>query len=90
MFTVKCKATAIWLPLFIHTGLFEIIVGVLTTCHAQNVSDRRTCFFFYSIEQHPKFLLHTLQVLYMCTPCDSTGLFEMIVRVLTACHTQYT
>jgi len=27
--------------------------------------------FFYLIEQHSKFLLHTLQVLYMCTLCDS-------------------
>ena len=26
----------------------------------------------------------------MCTVCDSTGLFEMIVGVLTTCHTQYT
>jgi len=39
--------------------------------------------FFYLIEQHSKFLLHILQVLYMCTLCDSTGLFEMIVGVLT-------
>ena len=103
------------------------------------------------IEQHSKFLLHTLQVFYMCTLCDSTnintiiqfvphkrgtqnekikwreekctwrsvifmyipcifivcylfvptnahiyiyilytGLFKMIVWVLTTCHTQYT
>ena len=46
--------------------------------------------FFYLIEQHSQFLLHTLQVLYMCTVCDSTGLFKMIVGVLTTCHTQYT
>jgi len=26
--------------------------------------------FFYLIEQHSKVLLHTLQVLYMCTLCD--------------------
>ena len=26
----------------------------------------------------------------MCTLCDSTGLFEIIVGVLTTCHTQYT
>jgi len=25
----------------------------------------------------------------MCTFCDSTGLFEMVVGVLTPCHTQY-
>ena len=29
--------------------------------------------FFYLIEQHSKFLLHTLQVLYMCTLCDPTN-----------------
>ena len=46
--------------------------------------------FFYLIEQHSKVLLHTVQVLYMCTLCGSTGLFEMIVEVLTICHTQYT
>jgi len=46
--------------------------------------------FFYLIGQHSQFLLHTLQVLYMCTICDSTGLFEMIVGGLTSCHTQYT
>ena len=46
--------------------------------------------FSYLIEKHSKFLLRTLQVLYMCTLCDSTGLFEMIFGVLAACHTQYT
>jgi len=46
--------------------------------------------FFYLIEQHCKFYLHTLQVLYMCNLCDSTGLFEMIVRVLSTSHKQYT
>jgi len=71
------------------TGLFKMIVGVLTTCHTQYTSDSSICI-FYLIEQHSKFLLHTLQVLYMCTVCDSTGLFEMIVGVLTTCHTQYT
>jgi len=44
--------------------------------------------FFYLIEQHSKFLLRTLQVLNLCTLCDSTGLFKMIVAVLTTCHTQ--
>jgi len=66
-----------------------MIVGVLTTCHTQYTLDNRICI-FYLIEHHTKFLLHTLQVLYMCTICDSTGLFEMIVWVLTNCHTQYT
>jgi len=74
-------------------------VRVLTTCHTQYTSDSSECI-FYLTEQHSKFLLHTLQVLYMCTVCDSTnintiictytGLFKMTVRVLTTCHTQYT
>ena len=46
--------------------------------------------FSYLTEQRSKFWLHTLQVLYMCILCDSTGLFEMIVGVLPTCHTQYT
>ena len=72
------------------TGLYEMIVGVLTRCHTQYTWDSSICMFFYLIEQHSKFLLHTLQVFYMCTLFDSTGLFEIIVGVLTTCHTQYT
>jgi len=53
------------------------IVGVLTTCHTQYTCDRSTCV-FYSIEQHYKFLLHTLQVFYMCTLCDSTDINTII------------
>ena len=34
--------------------------------------------FFYLIEQHSKFLLHALQVLYMCTLCDSTNINTII------------
>jgi len=40
------------------TSLFEMIVGVLTTCHTQYTWDRSI--FFYLIEQRIKFLLHTL------------------------------
>jgi len=71
------------------TGLFEKIFGVLTICHTQYTWNSSICV-FYVIEQHSKFLLHTLQMLYMCTVCGSTGLFEKFVRVLTTCHTQYT
>jgi len=35
-------------------------------------------YFFYLIEQHSKFLLHTVQVLYMCTLCDSTDINTII------------
>ena len=43
-----------------------MIVGPLTICHTQYTWDRSICI-FYLIEQHSKFLLHTLQVLCMCT-----------------------
>jgi len=35
-------------------------------------------YFFYLTEQHSKFLLHTLQVPYMCTLCDSTNINTII------------
>ena len=60
-----------------NTVLLEMTVGVLTTCHTQYTSDRIR-FFFYLIEHHSKFLLHTLQVLYICTLCDSTNINTII------------
>ena len=35
----------LWLPR--NTELFEMIVGVLTTCHTQYTWDRSICFFFF-------------------------------------------
>ena len=64
-----------------RTGLFYVNVGVLTTCHVQHTWDR-SILFFDSIEQLSKFLLHTLQVLYMCTICDSTNINTIIEFVL--------
>ena len=61
----------------VSTGLFEMIVRVLTTCHTQYTWDSSVCT-FYLIEQHSQFLLHTLQVLYMCTLCDSTNINTII------------
>ena len=55
-----------------------MIVGVLTACHTQYTSDSSMCI-FYLIEQHSKFLLHTLQLLYM--------LPELKVRIRTASET---
>jgi len=54
-----------------------MIVRVLTTCHTQYTSDSSICV-FYLIEQHSKFLLHTLQVLYIP---------ELKVRIRTAIET---
>ena len=47
-----------------NTGLFEMIVGVLTTCHTQYCTLQIAVyvFFFYLIEQHSKFLFHTLHI----------------------------
>jgi len=41
-------------------------------------------YFFYLIEQHSKFLLHTLRVLYMCTLCDSTNI-NTIIEFVPVC-----
>jgi len=56
------------------TGLFKMIVWVLTTSHTQCTWDSSIYVFFYLIEQHSKYLLHNLQALYMCTLCDSTNI----------------
>jgi len=61
----------------LNTGLFKMIVGVLTTCYTQYTLDRNTCL-FYLIEQHSKLLLHTVHVLYMCTHSDSTNINTII------------
>jgi len=52
-----------------------MIVGDLTTCHTLEIE---VYVFFYLIEQHSKFLLRTLQVLYMCTLCNSTNINTII------------
>ena len=45
--------------------------------------------FFYLIEQHSKFLLHTLQVLYICTLCDSTNITDINWPTFMKCkHTK--
>ena len=44
-------------------------VQILTTV-IHNTLQIAVYVFFYLIEQHSKFLLHNLQVLYMCTVCD--------------------
>jgi len=65
-----------------YTGLFNMIVGALTTCHTQYTWDSSICI-FYLTERHPRFLLHILQVLYMCTVCDSTNINTIIEFVPT-------
>jgi len=75
-----------------HTGLFKIIVGVLTTCHKQYTWDRSSCI-FYLIEQHSKFLSPTLQVcnknLEVCTclACCTCSSVTDCLPVLFLLHT---
>jgi hypothetical protein len=59
-----------------NTGSLKMIVGVLTL--------EIVYVFFYLIEQHSKFLLHTLQVLYMYTLCDSANI-NMIIEFVPIC-----
>jgi len=54
-----------------------MIVDVLTTCHTQYTWDRCICI-FYLIEKLSKFLLYTVQLLYIRTLCDSTNINTII------------
>jgi len=48
-----------------YTGLFEMTVGVLTTCHTQYTSDSSICI-FYLIEQHSQvFVTYLTGALYV-------------------------
>ena len=67
----------------IYTGLFEMIVGILTTCHTQYTSDSSVCIFLFN-RTTLQFLLHTLQVLCMCTLCDSTNI-NTIIKFVPNC-----
>jgi hypothetical protein len=53
----------------------------LFVCQAGRNSRVHCICIFYLTEQHSKFLLHTLQVLYMCTVCDSTNI-NMIIELV--------
>ena len=55
-----------------------MIVGVLITFHTKTLEMGVYVFFFYLIEQCSKCLLHILQVLYVCTLCDSTNINTII------------
>ena len=40
-------AVEVWIPVIYYTGLFEMIVGVLTTCHTHYTWDRSICIFLF-------------------------------------------
>ena len=48
-----------------NTGLFEMIVGVLTTCHTNTLEIGVYVFFFYLIDQHSKFVTYLTDALYV-------------------------
>jgi len=48
-----------------HTGLFEIIVGVLTTCHTQYTSDSSTCIFLFNRTTLQVFVTYLTGALYV-------------------------
>ena len=80
-----------WTLTVLCTGLFEMIVGCLTTCHTQYTRDRSICIFLFNRTTLQVFVTY----LVVCTSVvllnkKNTGLFEMIVWVLTTCHKQYT
>ena len=61
----------------LNTGLFEVTVGVLTTCHTQYTRDRSICvFFFYLIEQHSKFFYIPCR----CSICAPFVILQTLTR----------
>jgi len=59
------------------TGLLKMIVGFLTSCHTQYTSDSSICVFLFN-RTTLQVLLHTLQMLCMCTLCESTNINTII------------
>ena len=47
------------------TGLLEMIVGVLTTCHTQYTSDRRICIFLFNSTTLQVFATYLIGALYV-------------------------
>ena len=76
---VYCTTATGWLPncSLTNTVLFKMIVGVLTTCHTKYTRDRSVCPFLFN-RTTLQVLVHTLQVLCMCTVCDSTDINTII------------
>jgi len=48
-----------------NTGLFKMIVGVLTTCHTQYTSDSRVCFILYNRTTLQVFVTYLTGALYV-------------------------
>jgi len=48
-----------------YTGLFKMIVGVLTTCHTQHTWDRNICFFLFNRTTLQVFVTYLTGALYV-------------------------
>ena len=53
------------LQLNIYTGLFAMIVGVLTTCHTQYTTDSSVCIFLFNRTTLPVFVTYLTGALYV-------------------------
>ena len=55
----------IYIYIYIYTGLFEMIVGVLTTCHTQYTWDRSICIFLFNRTTLHVFVTYLIGALYV-------------------------
>ena len=55
----------VYIYIYIYTGLFEMIVGVLTTCHTQYTSDSSIYFFLFNRTTLQVFVTYVTGALYV-------------------------
>jgi len=53
----------------LNTGLFKMIVGVLTTCHTQYTSDNSLCIFLFNRTTLQVFVTYLTGALYVHSLC---------------------
>jgi hypothetical protein len=86
-YVVRCAVVSgsktLYEYIYIYIVLFEMIDGVLITCHTQYTSDSSILIFFIFNRTTLQVLLHTLQVRYMCTICDTININTIIEFVPT-------
>jgi hypothetical protein len=72
------KVTYMYVIQQICTGLFKMIVGVLTTCHTNYTSDSSICIFLFNRTTLPSSCDTPYRCSYMCTLCVSTNINTII------------
>jgi len=63
--TLHSYNICIYIYIYIYTGLFKMIVGVLTTCHTQYTWDRSVCFFLFNRTTLQVFVTYLTGALYV-------------------------